>query len=221
MPDTDKCSIRVVIVDDHPVTLEGIRTILDVADDIEVVGATGEGGGAEALVRDLQPDILLLDLMLPDRRPFEVERWVRRHYPETTTLILTAHDRDALLNRAVTYDVSGYLTKDQDVPHLVASVRRAATGERLLTSRQLRRAHRWQTEVGARLESLTDREREVLKLLGRGMDNAAIATALKISVNTVRVHCRNLYRKLGVSGRGEAAAFARDVETPDVGDPAR
>ena len=142
---------------------------------------------------------------------------MRRHHPATTTLILTAHDRDVLLSRAIESDVSGYLTKDQDVHHLVGAIRRAAAGESLLTGQQLRRAHRWQVEVGTRLESLTDREREVLSLLGQGMDNAAIAAALEISVNTVRAHCRHIYNKLGVHKRAEAMAFAQDIDTSDPG----
>lgn len=206
-------TLKVLVVDDHPVTRVGICTVLESAPDIKVVGVACNGREAEGLVRKLRPDILLLDLILPDRPPFEVERWVRRHYPETITLILTAHDRDAFLSRAVQRDVSGYLTKEQAVPHLVAAIRRAAAGECLLTNQQLRRAHRWQTEVGACLEKLTDREQEVLTLLGQGLDNTGIAEHLELSIHTVRAHCRHIYKKLGVSNRTEAATFARELDS--------
>lgn len=206
-------TLTVLVADDHPVTRVGICTILKSAPDIEVVGVACNGREAERLVKKLRPDILLLDLILPDRQPFEVERWVRKHCPETITLIITAHDRDAFLSHAVQRDVSGYLTKDQAVPQLVVAIRRAAAGECLLTDQQLRRAHRWRTEVGARLERLTKREQEVLRLLGRGLDNATIAEDLELSVNTVRAHCRHIYKKLGVSNRTEATKFAHELDS--------
>ena len=125
-------SIRVVIADDHPAMREGIRTILDAAPDIEVVGIAEDGRETQAQVTVLQPDILLLDLVMPDLRPAEIQAWVWQHYPETTTLVLTAHDRDDLLSQAVAAEVAGYVTKDVTPHRLVQAVRAAANFKGIL-----------------------------------------------------------------------------------------
>ena len=206
-------SIRVLIVDDHTVAREGIRAILSAAPDIRIVGEASTGAQARALVAELRPDILLLDLVLPDCRPYEVEFWVREHYPETITLILTGHDLDRLLSQGVEAGVAGYLTKEQPPNQLVEAIRRAAHHESLLTAEQYARAKRWRAEVGERYEMLTEQERAVLQRLARGLDNAAIAAELEIGVNTVRTHCRNVYKKLGVTDRIQAMTFARNILT--------
>jgi NarL family two-component system response regulator LiaR len=196
-------------VDDHPIALAGIRTILSTAPDIEIVGEATTGAEAEALVAELRPDILLLDLMLPDRPPLEVERWVRRHYPETITLILTAHNRDDLLSQAVEMEVAGYVTKDITPHRLVQAVRAAANFEQLLTVEQYERAQEWERQVREPWEALTAREREVLMHLAQGKSQQEVAETLQITVRTVETHVTHLLSKLDATTTREAVVWVR------------
>ncbi len=189
--------IQVVLTDDHPPTRRGVRAALEEAPDIEVVGEAGDGAEAKELVAELRPDVLLLDLVMPGPRPVDIERWVRDNYPETETLILTAHDRDAFLAEMEEAGAAGFLTKDEDTPALVQAIRRAARGEVLYTQEQLERARRWRQEVSARWESLTGREREVLRLLVEGETNREIAQALRISEKTAGHHRQQRFGKTG------------------------
>ncbi len=200
--------IRVLIADDHPVVREGLRTVLEGAPDIEIVGEARDGVETRQMVAELRPDILLLDLVMPDLRPFEVEEWVRANYPETITLILTAHDRDHYLAKAIEAGAMGFLTKDEPPQRLAEAIRRAVRGEVLITGGQLARVLSWRREVGERWESLTEREREVLMLMVGGQSNQQIAEILSISEHTVRTHVGNILGKLGVASRAEAIAWA-------------
>jgi NarL family two-component system response regulator LiaR len=202
--------IRVLIADDHPLTRVGIRAVLENAADIQVVGEARDGAEVEQMVTELCPDILLLDLVMPGPTAWEIEAWVRTHCPETVTLILTAHDRDYYLTRAVEAGVSGYLTKDQAPQMLLEAIRHAARGEVLILREFLERARRWRDDVWKRWESLTDREQEVLRLLVQGLDNATIATTLSITMRTTESHVTSILKKLGVSSRLEASTWARD-----------
>lgn len=213
-------TIRVVIADDHLSAREGIRTLLQTVPDIVIVGEAQDGTEAQQKVAELRPAILLLDLVMPGLRPMEIERWVREHVPETTVLILTAHDRDHFLAQAVGAGIGGYLTKDIAQADLVAAIRRAARGEVLLTGEQLARARRWSREVGARWESLTEREQEVLRILARGKSNTEIAEALSITVRTVEMHLTNVMGKLAVRSRVEAVVWVRDNLPDDMWKPA-
>jgi len=122
-------------------------------------------------------------------------------------LVLTAHDVDGYLAAMVEAGAVGFVVEEEAPETIVAAVRAAARGEVLFSAEQLARAHHWREEVGARWESLTEREREVLQLLAEGLDNAAIAEALWVSVNTVRCHISHIYSKLGVADRAEAMVF--------------
>lgn len=200
-------AIRVLIADDHPVTRAGIRAILESATDICVVGEAADGLEAQKLVRQLQPDILLLDLIMPGISSYEVEKWVRTHCPKTATLILTGHDRDHYLAQAIESGAMGYLNKGQAPPRLLEAIRRAARGVNIITEEQMARAIRWRNEVGERWEALSEREREVLKLMAQGFTNIGIAQALMVSPNTIHSHIKRIFIKLGVANRAEAVAF--------------
>ncbi len=160
--------------------------------------------------------MLLLDLVMPGLRPLEVERWVRAHCCQTAVLILTAHDRDYFLAQAVEARVAGFLTKDEGTHRLVEAVRSAAQGEAFITGGQLARALRWRKEVGERWERLTEREREVLRMVAQGLDNAAIARALGVRVRTVEQHVTHILDKLGLAARLEAAVWVRDHLPEDL-----
>jgi two-component system response regulator NreC len=209
-------TIRVLLADDHPVTRAGIRAILEGAPDIAVVAEAKDGLEAQQLVAEFCPRILLLDLVMPGPRPREIEAWVRAHYPETITLVLTAHDRDVFLAEAIGGGVAGFLTKEEAPQRLVEAVRRAARGDVLISGEQLARARHWREEVGERWESLTEREREVLRLLTQGLDNVTIADEMRVTVRTVESHVTNILRKLEVSSRLEAATWARDRLPDDL-----
>jgi len=196
--------ITILIAEDHPATLEGIRAILEKAVDFKVTGETKDGAQIKRLVTNLRPNILLLDLKMPHLSPVELERWVRENHPETITLVLTAHDRDAYLANMMEVGVAGYLDKKIRASQLISAIRRAAHGEFLFDKKQIERARLWRENVMQRWESLSERERAVLQLLTEGEDNKKIASSLGISINTVEKHLKNVYDKLGVTSRTEA-----------------
>jgi len=199
-----KKAITVVVADDHPLAIEGVRSILDKAPDIEIVGEAHNGDEIRQMVAKLRPQILLLDLVMPELSPVELENWVRENYPETITLVLTAHDRDAYLAGMMEAGAAGYLDKKLRAGQLISSIRRAARGEILFDKEQIERARRWREDVTAKWDSLSHREREFLQLLTEGADNKALADSLGVTVNTVEKHLANIYKKLGVNSRSEA-----------------
>jgi DNA-binding NarL/FixJ family response regulator len=195
--------ITVLIADDHEITRQGIRHILEQVPDIEVLGEAEDGDQIKKLVARHHPQVLLLDLVMPHHSPVEFERWVRSNSPETATLVLTAHDRDVYLSGMMEAGAAGYLDKKLRAGQLVTTIRRAARGESVYSKEQILRARRWREETSQKWESLSAREREVLHLLTEGKDNRAIAKSLGIKVNTVEKHLDNIYKKLGVNSRSE------------------
>jgi len=209
--------ITVLITDDHPVARAGVRTMLEQVPDIEIIGEAQDGDEAQKLVADLRPQVLLLDLKMPGLSAAELEKWVRVNYPEIVTLVLTAHDRDAYLAGMMEAGAAGYLPKSERGENLVAAIRRAARGECLFTDEQFERARKWRKNAGEKMESLTEREREVLKLLTAGLNNAAMAKSLGITPKTIAYHVTEILQKLEVHSRLEAAAwvskyFPNDLE---------
>ncbi len=208
MGKTDE-TIRVLLADDYPATRADIHAMLEKVPDIEIVGEARDGVEAQRLVAELGPDVLLLDLVMPGPQPHEIERWVRTHYPETITLVLTAHDRNYYLAKMIEAGVAGFLTKEEPTHQLVEAIRRAVRGEYLITSRQRDRVNRWREEVGKRWESLTGREREVLRLLVQGLGNAEIAEKLDVAVKTIEQHVTRILKKLVCNSRLEAVVWVR------------
>lgn len=204
MPTQRQRIITILIADDHPAWIEGVRAIIHQVPDMHVVGEVGDGDQIKQKVSELQPDILLLDLIMPNHRPADFEKWVRENYPEVVTLVLTAHNRDAYLAGMMEAGAAGYLDKKMRANDLLAAIRRAACGGFLFDEEQIEKARRWRKAVTAKWESLSDREREVLQLLTEGQDNNAITASLGISINTVEKHLKNLYKKLDVTSRTEA-----------------
>jgi DNA-binding NarL/FixJ family response regulator len=199
--------ITLVLADDHAVIRAGIRAILSKAPDLEIVGEAENGDEAQELVAKLHPRILLLDLKMPGPHPAEIEKWVRSNYPDTVTLVLTAHDRDSYLTRMIDAGAAGLLDKNESGEQLVGAIRRAASGEILFDREQLARARQWREAAGEKWESLTAREREILRLLVKGFDNAHIANLLTVTSKTVAYHVTNILEKLELSSRQEAVAW--------------
>jgi len=198
--------LHVLLADDAPVNQEVAAGLLELrGHSVEVVG-----NGREALDSlGRRPfDVVLLDVEMPGPRAWEVEAWIREQYPQTIGLVLSAHDRDAYLSEMMKAGAVGYLDKQLLAPQLVQAIRRAAHGEYLFEVEQFRRAHHWRTEVLARWEHLSPREKEVLQALAQEASTREIAQRLNIKPNTVDTHVRRLIHKLQVANRAEAIAWA-------------
>jgi len=200
--------ITVLAVDDHPLALAGVQKILEQAEDLEMIGQAANGEEALQKIAKLRPQVLLLDLKMPGLPAREVEKWVREHYPEIVTIILTAHDRDYYLAEMMKAGVAAYVDKNSRGEQLIASIRRAASGEKLFTEKQIERIKTWRAEIGPKWDSLSDTERDVLRLMVKGSNNSQIAELRGIAERTVVFHISNILRKLGVETRQAAAAWA-------------
>ena len=142
---------------------------------------------------------------------------MRENYPETITLVLTAHDRDIYLAGMMDAGVAGYLSKTERGENLIAAIRRAASGESLFTHEQFTRVKKWRYEVEEKWENLTEREREVLLLVEQGVSNKAIAGQLGVTLKTVAYHVSAIFRKLDVGSRHEAVAWYQKNFPKDLG----
>jgi DNA-binding NarL/FixJ family response regulator len=215
MPQKPK-RITVLLADDHPVVREGVHRILANARDISIVGEAQDGKEIKELVAKLQPIILLLDLKMPETSPFEIEKWVRENYPETQTLVLTAHDRDYYLAGMMDAGVAGYLDKSEKAENLIAAIRRTAYGEAVFTTEQIKRARKWRHEAGEKWQQLTERERPILLLVVQGHNNTIIAKKLQITPKTVAYHVSGILKRLNLESRNEAAAWFHKYFSSDL-----
>lgn len=211
----DTGPIRVLIVDDHPVVRSGLRALLAGVDDIEPVGEAADGITALAAVRDVRPDVVLMDLAMPGLSGVEVTRRLTTR-PETAALavlVLTMSDDDASLTAAVQAGARGYLLKDTGADEVIAAVRAVARGDvvfsRGVAPVVLALLQARTPPPAIVLPGLTDREREILALVARGLGNQAIAARTGISAKTVANTVSNVLVKLGVADRGEAVELAR------------
>jgi len=209
----DARMITVVIVDDHPVVRAGIRTIVDAAPDVTVVGEGASGAAALRLVAQHHPDVLLLDVNLPNLNGVEVARRLREQNTTTAILVLTIYDDHQTIFGLLESGAIGYVLKDEALETVVDAVRAAARGESWLSPAVARQVVRRAIGETASLPEpppipLTPREKEVLHLLAQGLDNAAIARRLVVTKRTVQNHVSNIYSKLEMSSRTEAALYA-------------
>ena len=205
--------ITVVIVDDHPVVRAGIRMIVDAAPDVTVVGEGTNGADALRLVAQHHPDVLILDINLPDLNGAEVARRLREQSTTTAILVLTIYDDRQTVFGLLESGAIGYVLKDEALETVVDAVRAAARGESWLSpavARQVVRRAVGETSSSPEPPSipLTPREKEVLRLLAQGLDNETIAQRLVVTKRTVQNHVSNIYSKLEVSSRTEAALYA-------------
>jgi DNA-binding NarL/FixJ family response regulator len=199
--------ISVLIVDDHPSLRAGVRAMLEKTPDIFVVGEVGSGAEAEKLLEEMRPNIILLDLKMPNFSPSAFEKWTRENYPETITLVLTSHDRDAYLANMMDAGAVGYLDKEVRAGQLIDAIRRAASGENLYDEQQKKRARKWHEDVEKKWSNLSERERQVLRLLADGLSNKDIASKLSIAIKTVDKYLEKIYQKLEVTSRAEAVLW--------------
>ncbi len=210
--------IRVVVVDDHALHRDGTRQILEAHPDLQVVGDAASGEVALALVNQLHPDVVLLDIRLPGMNGIEVARQLTRDHPDVRVLMVSAYDEDEYVRGALEAGAAGYLRKTAPGKELVHAVRAVAAGASVLQSGLAARllSSTRQREQGA--DDLTERELAVLRLLAAGLHNREVATRLGISARTVDRHCDNIYAKLGVGSRTEAVVRAISTKLLTVDD---
>lgn len=202
--------ISVLIADDHPVVRQGLRTFLELQDDMEIVGEAGDGEEAVAKVQQLLPDVVLMDLVMPRLGGIEAIRQVRAVSPSSKVIVLTSFDDDEMVFPSVKAGAAGYLLKDARPQELAEAIRTVHRGEALLhptiAAKLMQEfAHDKPRATG---ETLTKRELEVLRHIARGMANKEIARELTLSEKTVKTHVSNILAKLHLADRTQAALYA-------------
>jgi DNA-binding NarL/FixJ family response regulator len=205
--------ISIILADDHPVVRRGMQTLLKAEPDFSVIGETGDGLESARLVENLQPDVLILDLMMPGLSGLEALRIIRQRSPRTRVVVLSMHSNNAFVAEALKNGATGYVLKGSDEENLVLAVREAAAGRRFLSPPVTERAIDAYIEQARAAaldphETLTAREREVLQLAAEGKTGAEIAARLHISQRTVENHRANLMRKLGLKNQSELVRHA-------------
>jgi DNA-binding NarL/FixJ family response regulator len=221
-PRPASATIRVVVVDDQELFRRGLTMLLQVEDDIEVVGEASDGGAAAALVTETAPDVVLLDVRMPKLSGIEACTAIKDAAPHARIIMLTASDDEADLYDAVKNGASGYLLKDSSIDEVAQAVRVVADGQSLISPsmaiklldefKQMSRTDR----AAVPTPRLTDRELEVLRLVAQGLNNREIAKRLFISENTVKNHVRNILEKLQLHSRMEAVMYAVREKLLDI-----
>jgi len=213
-PETRADALRVLIVDDHDLFRTGLRNLLE-EQGVQVVGEAATGTEAVQIVRELAPDVVVMDLNMPGMGGVEATRHISALAPLTRVLMLTISDQDSDVMDAIIAGACGYLLKDSSIQDLIAGIEAASRGESLISpaiaSKVLQRVRATGSQAGIadtiRAE-LSDREIEVLKLIANGKDNAVIAADLCISPKTVKNHISNILMKLQIDNRIQAAVYA-------------
>jgi len=210
----DESPLRVLLVDDHDLFRTGLRNLLE-EQGVEIIGEAGDGALAVTQVRELAPDVVVMDLNMPGMTGVEATRQITSIAPLTRVLVLTISDHDTDVLDAILAGACGYLMKDASIDELMDGIRAAAIGESLISSHiagkvlQRVRATSSQPEMAETIRTeLSDREIEVLKLIANGKDNAMIAGELHISPKTVKNHISNILMKLQIENRIQAAVYA-------------
>lgn len=212
--------IKVLIADDQRLFRQGLRSLLEQEKDIEVVGEAADGQEAFTLVQETNPDIILMDVEMPKLDGIHASRMIIERYPSAKILMLSVHNEDERVIAAIRSGAGGYILKDADHKEFVKIIRSAFAGESItspflanLTSRILLKFHdpsKMDEEIERKIEersSLTVREKEILGMLLKGKSNKEISDLLCVSIETVKSHLQNIYRKLGVKSRMEVVAL--------------
>jgi DNA-binding NarL/FixJ family response regulator len=202
-------TVRVLVVDDHPIVRSGLTGMLSVTDDIEVVGEAGDGEEALALVESTRPDVVLMDLRMPRRDGVSATGAIVSEYPATKVLVLTTYDTDTDILHAVEAGAAGYLLKDTPHAELLDGIRAASRGETVLAPPVAARLmSRLRAPAPAAAVQPSPRELQVLAAVARGLSNAEIGRELFIGEATVKTHLQRLFTKLDVDDRTHAVTVA-------------
>lgn len=211
--------IRVVLADDHPVVRQGLRAFLDLQDDLEVVGEAADGEAAVAAVEGLEPDVLLLDVVMPGVDGIQVLHRVRDSHPDVRVVVLTSFvDEDKILP-AVRAGAAGHLLKDVQPAELADAIRTVHRGEAVLHPAVAARVMREVATSSSQPSPLTDRELDVLRAIARGRANKEIARELGVKEKTVKTHVSSILSKLHLADRTQAAIYAVRSGIADEPDP--
>ncbi len=201
-------AIRLLLVDDHPVVRDGLRGMCESSPDFEVVGEAGDGVEAVTLAKELDPDVVLMDLRMPGGNGLDAIAALGSSGSRANVLVLTTYDTDRDIMAALDAGATGYLLKDAPRDELFAAIRAAAAGESVLSPAVATRVVSRVRTAGS--EALSGRETDVLALVAKGRSNREIARALFVSEATVKTHLGHVYAKLGVNDRASAVATAYD-----------
>lgn len=205
-----KPAIKVILADDHHMVREGIRQLLESEEDIQVMAEAGDGEEAKSLIERHRPDVAVLDIQMPRASGIEVTRWVRSHFPEVGVLILSAYDDDPYVMAVLQAGANGYVLKTAKTNELIQAVRDVHEGKSALDPAitQKLMSNMFRRPEKTAVESLTDRELEVLRLAAKGFTNKAIGLQLSISDRTVQGHLAHIFAKLQATSRTEAVMRA-------------
>ena len=210
-PPGDQERTRVLVVEDHTVVAEGLAALINSQVDMEVVGSVGTVADCALAATELRPKVVLLDFRLPDGTASDAADKIRSVRPEARVIFLTREDTDAARFAAVQAGASAFIHKSRAASDVVAAIRDVARGKMLITPRTIATLLAKRRSIEAQRESLTPREKEVLKLMAEGLPSRSIAAELGISYTTVRTHIRSLGGKLGVHSKLEAIVKAREM----------
>jgi DNA-binding NarL/FixJ family response regulator len=216
----DTAPIRVLIVDDHAVVRTGLKVFLDLQPDMEVVGEAADGSEGVAMARRLEPDVILMDLLMPNMDGVTAIGRIKAERPETEIVTMTSFIEEEKVTSALEAGASGYVLKDAEAEEVATAVRAAYAGEvhldpavaRLLAQRMRDR----KSPKDELAEPLTEREKDVLSLLGQGMSNKDIGATLFITERTARTYVSNILGKLGLASRTQAALYAVEHKLVDA-----
>jgi two-component system, NarL family, response regulator NreC len=204
--------VRILICDDHTLFVEGVKAMLRSEPSLEIIGEARDGRQAVELVKELKPDVLLMDISMPDMNGFDATRLVHKFEPGVKVLILTMHDEEELVARCLEAGAAGYLIKDTPASQLLYAIEAVHRGEKYLSPAVLHKVIGGYVQNSTRpktsYDRLSQREREILKLLAEGLSVKDIATHLNLSVKTVEVHKYNLMKKIDVHDRAELIKYA-------------
>ena len=203
-------AIRALIVDDHPVTRDGLRTALELSDEVQIVGEAGTGEEAVERVGELTPDIVFMDVRMPGIGGIEATRQIRETSPDTRVILFTVDESRSAISEAIQAGVSGYLLKDASADELIDAAKHAMQGKAVIHP-QLTRAFIEEVQLADKRPDaapLSKRETEILQKVAYGATTKEVARDLEISPHTVKTHLERIFEKLGANDRAQAVAIA-------------
>jgi two-component system response regulator NreC len=207
-------TVRCILVDDHTLFRDGLRRVLETESDVQVVGEASNASEAVEKVRELAPDVVLMDIGMPGMSSFEAARVISKEMPRTRLMFLTMYEDEEYLLQCLDVGASGYILKDAPAPRLISALREVAQGRKYLSPQVLGklvddlRARSQGPQIVSRTSTLTPREREVVKLIAEGNSVKEIATLLGLSVKTIEAHKFNLMRKLNIHNKAQLVTYA-------------